>query len=141
MIKKGEPVLFADNSKGYLERCDAFERAAKDVGLIPIHYGGVGARVRESNLDKEIRDDFWRARAVVLYFGAPGEGSNYEDHWVLPEIRHCIATAIDCLIYVSDDFPHAILRKYGYALQPKVLSSRDDFGAVLRSDLEEIIGP
>ena len=139
MIKKGDRVVFTDNSKGYLERCDAFARIVRSTGLIPVFYGGLGAAVRQSNQDKEIRDAFWEAQAIVLHFGAPKDNSNHEDHWVLPEISHRIATGVDCLIYVSDNFPLSILQKHGYAGQPKLLSAGDDFGAVLRSDLQNII--
>jgi hypothetical protein len=139
MIKKGDRVFFADNSKGYLERCEAFAGIARGAGLTPVYYGGVGAAVRQSNQDKDIRDDFWKAHAIVLYLGAPNDNSDYDDHWVLPEISHRVATGVDCLIYVSDNFPLSTLQKYGYAGPPKVLSVSDDFGAALRSDLEKII--
>lgn len=139
VIKKGDRVFFADNSKSYLERCEAFERIAQSAGLIPVYYGGAGMAVRQSNQDRDIRDDFWNAEAIVLYFGAPKDNSNHEDHWVLPEISRRVATGVDCLIYVSDDFPLNTLQKYGYMDQPRVLSAGDDFGAALRSDLQNII--
>ena len=51
-----------------------------------------------------MRDDFYDTHAIVLYFGVPKDNTSYEDHWVLPEIKHRIA-AVDCLLYVSEDFP------------------------------------
>ena len=139
MIKKGDRVFFTDNSKGYLERRDVFEVAVRNGGLTPIFYGGAGAAVRRSNQDSEMRDDFYGADAVVLYFGAPEENSNHEDHWVLPEIIHLMAAGVDCLVYVSDDFPLSVLAKYGYAGQPRALSVGDDFGAALQDDLQKMM--
>jgi hypothetical protein len=131
--------FFADNSKDYLERCDAFARTVRDLGLVPVFHGGAGAAVRQSNQDGEMRDDFYGARAIVLYFGSPKEGSHYEDHWALSEIKHAVASGVDCLVYVSQDFPKAVLAKHGYSREPKVLSAEDDLGAALRSDLGNLL--
>ena len=139
MIRKGDRVFFADNSKGYLERCKAFTSAVRDAGLVPLSYGGAGTAVRQSTLDREIRDDFYGAQAIVLYFGTPENNSNYEDHWALSELKHRIGTNVDFLVYVSEDFPVGILQQFGYVGQHRVLSNSDQFGAVLRSDLERII--
>jgi hypothetical protein len=140
VIKKGDRVFFADNSKSYLQRCDVFGKTAEALGLVPALHGGVGAAVRQSNQDGEIRDSFYAAQAIVLYFGAPNDGSNHDDHWVLPELKHRITSGADLLIYVSEDFPVNVLQKYGYADRPQVLSGGNDFGTVLRNDLKKLIG-
>lgn len=38
------------------------------------------------------------------------------------------------------DFPKDILAKHGYNREAKVLSAEDDFGAILRDDLQKFIG-
>jgi hypothetical protein len=139
VIRKDDRVFFADNSKDYLERCGAFTRTARGLGLSPVTYGGAGTAVRQSNQDREMRDDFYCAQAIVLYFGAPKDGSNHEDHWVLPEIKHCIS-GVDCLLYLSEDFPLSVLQNHGYVGQPKVLSGGEDFGAALQNDLQKLMG-
>jgi len=80
VLREGERVFFADSSRDYQARCDVFQRTVQGMGLEPVFYAGAGKAVHQSNLDREIRDDFYAARAIVLYFGSPKEGSNHEDH-------------------------------------------------------------
>ena len=75
MLQKGERVFYADNSKDYLTRCGVFGQVVRDMGLEPVLYGGVGNMVRQSSVDSEIRNDFYTARAIVLYFGSPKQGA------------------------------------------------------------------
>jgi hypothetical protein len=140
VIRKGARIFFTDNSRDYLGRCDVFARTASGLGLTPVVYGGAGSAIRQSNQDSEIRDDFYSAQAVILYFGAPNDSSNHEDHWVLPELKHRIASGADCMLYVSEDFPVSVLQKYGYAGQPQVVCGGDDFGTALQSGLKKLIG-
>ncbi len=138
MLQKGERVFFADNSKDDQARCAVFARTTRDLGLVPVSYSGAGTAVRHSSLDREIRNDFYAARAVVLYFGTPKEGSSHGDHWVLREIRHVASAGVPCLVYVSEDFPKEILVNHGYQNEPKV-TSEADFGAALGRDLASLI--
>jgi len=140
VIRKGDRIFFADNSKDYLERCDVFASTARGLGLLPVFYGGAGAAVRQSNQDREMRGDFYGAQAIVLYFGSPKDGSDHEDHWILPEVKYAVESGLFCLVYVSKDFPKDILAKHGYNREAKVMSAEDDFGAILRDDLQKFIG-
>ena len=96
--------------------------------------------VRQSNVDAEIRNDFYAARAIVLYFGSPKEGSDYEDHWVLREVRHIAETDVPCLVYVSKDFPRDILAEHSYRGEVEVVSSEAEFSTSLQRDLARLIG-
>lgn len=109
------------------------------MALQPVVYSGAGNAERQSTLDRELRDDFYAARAIVLYFGSPKQGGDYEDHWVLQEIRHIIGSSVPCLVYVSNDFPRAILAKHGYDQEPKIVSTNADFGTALQRDLSNLI--
>ena len=140
MIRKGDRIFFADNSKDHLERCDVFVRTARELGLVPVFYCGAGAAVQQSNQDREMRNDFYGAQAIVLYFGSPKDGSDYEDHWVLRELKYAVESGVSCLVYVSKDFPKDILVNYGYNHEAKVVSAEDDFAAILRDDLKNFIG-
>jgi hypothetical protein len=139
MLQKGDRVFFTDNSKGDQARCIIFQRAVRDLGLEPVFYAGASRAVRESNVDREIREDFYTARALVLYFGSPKEGSDHEDHWVLPEIRHAARSGVPCLAYVSKDFPKEILVKHGYDGKAEVVLSEADFGPALQRDLGRLV--
>jgi hypothetical protein len=139
VLQKGDRVFYADNSKDYLTRCDVFQRTVHGRGLVPVFYGGVGKIVRESNVDQRMRDDFYTAQAIVLYFGSPKEGSNDDDHWALHEIGHATASGASCLVYISKDFPREILLEHSYDGMAEVLSTEADFGAALQRDLAKLL--
>jgi hypothetical protein len=81
VLQKGERVFFADNSKGGQARADVFRMTVQGMGFVPVFYVGTGSAVRQSNLDRELRSDFYSARAIVLYFGYPvGTGRLRLDH-------------------------------------------------------------
>ena len=62
MLRKGGRILFADNSAGDRERGGIFRLVAGELGLAPYFYVGATFAIRESNLDREMRDD-----ALPLY--------------------------------------------------------------------------
>ncbi len=138
MLQKGERVFFADNSKDYQVRCEVFRGTVQGMGLEPAIYAGAGNAVRQSSLDRDMRDDFYAARAIVLYFGSPKEGSDHEDHWVLQEIKHVIESGVPCLVYVSKDFPRDILVKHAHNGEVEVLSTEVEFSTALQRDLAKL---
>ena len=105
---------------------------------MPVFHVGTGTLIRGSNVDSEVRADFYAARAVVLYFGSPRPGSADQDHWALPELKHALASRVDCLIYVSEDYPRSVLIEHGYAGEPTVILAERDFGSVLKEHLEAL---
>jgi hypothetical protein len=139
VLHKDDRVFYADNSKDYLTRCDVFERTVQGRGLVPVFYGGVGKIVHKSNVDQRMRDDLYTARAIVLYFGSPKEGSNNDDHWALNEIGHATASGVPCLVYISKNFPREVLLEHGYDRVPEVLSTEADFGASSQRDLDKLL--
>ena len=139
MIQRGAPVFYADNSVGAYERCVIFSNTIISLGLVPFFYCGAGVDMRESTQAAEIERDFERAHAVVLYFGAPKPNSNNENHWALSALRHIGERGVDVLVYVSNPYPVAILRKCGYNGEPRIITDDAAFASLLRMDLREII--
>jgi hypothetical protein len=144
MLKKGDLVFFAENSgdSGILEGnfgAEFYRIAALELGLHAIFYTGIGLAARQSNLDKEIRDDFYRARACALYFGEPKDASTPDDHWALPELSHAISLGIECLIYVAPNFPTDQLPAVGYSDLPRIVRSKEEFCEALRADLTRLL--
>src|SRR5258708_22870150 len=143
MLKNGDRVFLAENSKdsGILAGNFGaeFYRIAREFGFWAIFYTGIGLAARESNLDREIRDDFYGARACVLYFGQPKDASTHDDHWALPELRYAIDRGIECLIYVAPNFPTATLTTSGYSGQPRIVRSKEEFCEALQADLQRLL--
>ena len=144
MLTKGDIVFFAENSKdsGSLAgnfSAEFYRIVGLELGLYAIFYSGIGLAARQSNLDKEIRDDFYKARACVLYFGEAKDASMHDDHWALPELKHAIDRGIECLIYVGRNFPTDLLTKVGYTGQHRIVHSKEEFCEALQADLKRLL--
>jgi len=145
MLKRGDHVFFAENSEesGVLNGKYGFEFyriAGTELGLFAIYYQGAKLEIRESSLDREMRNDFYGSRALALYLGTPKPGSTHHDNWVLPELKHAIAQGMECLIYVSPTFPRELLKQYGYENAPKIVHTKAEFCSVLLDDLKRLVG-
>lgn len=139
VLNKGDSVFYADVSKDRRENVKTVSRAVVDLGLVPIAYSGAQLSVRESNIDAEIRADFYGASSLVLYFGPPDPDKNYEDNWVLPELVTVVSLGDRLLVYVSEDFPQAVLNHSGYTLDPRVVGRGDDLAGIVQDDLATLL--
>ena len=97
LYEKGiKNAVLVCNSANALDLAASFRAIASEVGLTPIYYLGASRKLRESNVDNSLRDDFFPAKTKVLCFG-PYQGGSTPDfegyHWVLPEIRHLVEGA------------------------------------------------
>jgi hypothetical protein len=141
--KEGErQVFFAQNSPDSTEWSAEFWKIVKERGLVPIFYDGVGRDYvpkpgMANTLDNEMNEDFFMVKTIVLYFGPARPGKDYEDHWVLPHLKHVRPDRI-LIVYASSDYPTEILRQYGLKSAPTIVSNKQDFAAALRRDLDKL---
>jgi hypothetical protein len=132
-------VFFAINSRDDNPWIDSFIRVVRGRGLKPIWYSGAGRDVvppagMSDTLDTELREDFYPAKTIVLYFGEPKKGSDDEDHWVLSNLAH-VGTGHTLLVYVSKDYPVEVLRRYGFKGVPIVVAGPAEFEKSLREQI------
>lgn len=132
-------VFFAINSRDDSPWIESFLRVVRERGLRPIHYSGAGRDIvpqagQSNTLDDELRDDFYPAKTIVLYFGEPKKGSDDEDHWVLSNLAH-VGSEHALLVYVSRDYPVGVLRRYGFKGTPIVVPNPAEFEKSLREQI------
>lgn len=127
-------VFFAINSHDNNPWIESFVRVVRERGLRPIYYSGAGREIVRSNLDAELREDFFNAKTIVLYFGEPKDGSDGEDHWVLANLAH-VGAGHSLLVYVSKDYPVEILKRYQFKGTPILVANPADFEKSLREQI------
>jgi hypothetical protein len=133
-------VFFAINSPDSEPWIAEFLRIVEELELVPIYYSGAGRAILPDDelpntIDDGIRDDFYSAKTVVLYL-ASKDGSDYEDHWVLPNIRY-LSKDRNLLVYTSNDYPNDILARYGSDCVSVVVADAIEFGSLLREALQK----
>jgi hypothetical protein len=142
-VKKGDPVLFAENSKesSVLEGKYGqlfYEVAGRELELYAIFYCGVGDSP-PANVRSDLYRDLQRAVAAVFYFGSPKLGANGD--WGLSHLQRALAQGIPCLVYVSPTFSIEVLRQAGFAEEPVVIDTHDEFRERLRANLQQMMSP
>jgi hypothetical protein len=142
--KQGEKeAVLVENSPGTREWGTMFAKITSEEGFVPYLYSGASRDKDSSNIGDELRDEFYPARTKILCFGpCPSFHStpDYENHWVLAEMRHVLDRSQDnVLVYVTQDFPQAILMKYGFNSTPTIISDAHEFAATLLRDLKMIM--
>jgi hypothetical protein len=140
--KQGEKeAVLVENSTETRDWGTAFLKVASEEGFVPYLYSGASRDIDGSNIGIELRDDFYPAKTKILCFGPCSSQStqNYENHWVLADLKHVLDRSQDnVLVYVTQDFPQAILTKYGFNSNPTVISDTHEFAMTLRRDLKKI---
>jgi len=142
--REGErQVFFAENSPESADWHQEFWNIVKEHGLVPIFYSHVGreyvpARGMANTLDNEMNEDFFAAKTIVLYFGFPYPEKDYEDHWVLPNLKH-LRPDRNLVVYVSNNYPTKVLSEYGLNGTPTVVARKQDFASALRRDLQKLV--
>ena len=104
MLQRNDCVFYCDN-RSTNEYFTIASSVIRDIGLVPLAYRGVGLSARKSNLDKELREDFFRAKAIVILLGM-GEGWNSDDpmdSWAIQELKHVSSATL--LVYTVSDIP------------------------------------
>ena len=135
MLRQGDNVFYSDNGKGMTDYCGAAFRVIRDLGLTPLAHGGAGLDARKSNFDKEIRDDFYQSKVVILFLGK-GEGwKTIEDNWALPELKQTISFEIKCFVYVLARITKEEIKSLNLPIDPAVVENKDYFETILKQNL------
>ena len=130
-----QQAIFCHNSPEAKVWEEKFKSLAAEKELRPITYSDAGSGIRpeppaRSNVDNELRDDFFQSGARIVYLGRPPSG-NFNDHWALQELPEAGERV---LILLSPDFPRAVLQSWT-KVEPKVVASEDEFAAAVRAYL------
>lgn len=140
MLQRGDRVFFSNNSAaGPTGYSDAASQTIRALGLVPLVYEGAGLNVRNSNLDREIRDDFYQSKVVVLLLGTGQRWRSIEDNWAIPELEHAISIEMGCFVYVTAEMSEEELTRLQLPIDAVVVRDEDHFAATLRQNLEQLM--
>lgn len=137
MLKQGDIVFYTDNNKNVTSEYHINAiKIITDLQLTPFHYTGLDLKTRGSSLDTEIRDDFYKAKVVILVLGKDNNWRNTEDNWVIPELSYANEHGIKCLIYTTA--PLTETENKLLPLNPFFIRNLEHFEITLRADLEQL---
>lgn len=142
MLQKGDCAFFCHNGMGISDYDTAARQTIESLGLILFYYSGVTLAVRNSNLDREIRDDFYNAKvAVVLLCGKDqrGEGQSIGDNWAIPELKHVISYGRNCLVYATAEATDEEIESLDLPVDVRTVRDADHFAIALKQDLEQLM--
>lgn len=130
-------VFYSDNATTNSAELGAAVRAIKSRTLTPALYVNVRRAARSSNTDHQIRNGFYGALVICLYFRENGSAwFPVLDHWAIDELGH-----IRCpgLIYLAPNVSAAtqsmLASKASGTCRIRRLSASDDLQLVLAADL------
>jgi hypothetical protein len=90
-------VFYCDNGgEQSLNYQAAFRRAMTSLGYQAFAYSGLGAQTRQSNIDREIRDDFFDSDQVVVLFNREPR-----DSWAMAELDNISPIADRLLVFAT----------------------------------------
>lgn len=138
MIQRGDNIFYTDNQRESTY-CPIAVRIIQDLGLIPYFYKGAGLSVRNSSLDREIRDDFYNAKVVVIVLGKGNEWRNIDDNWATPELECTARFGISCLIYSSVELSLEEVKLLKLPFNPVVVKDETDFSVIFEHDLQKLM--
>ena len=137
MLVKGDRVFFCTNSAASLDYWTAAFQIIQSLGLIPLTYAGLRTAARDSNINREARDDLYKSKVWILFLAAD-KAVAITDHWALPEVNHKGDKVL--LVYAVDTISRKELAQL--ALPVNVVSVKDapQFSADLKQQLENLLG-
>jgi predicted methyltransferase len=138
MLAAGDYVFFCTNSAKVNDSFVAAFQTIQSLNLVPLAYAGVRLRVRNSNLDQEIRHDFYMASLAVIFLEA-GQTLSMNDHWALPELGVRHGSGKSLLIYASASTPREDVRHLGLPVDAVFIEDMAQFASDLRLRLEQLM--
>lgn len=142
MLREGDNVFFCHSSAGMWDYNEAAWRTIKSLGLTPFFHGGLTLDVKDSNLDREVRDDFHKSNVVVvLLLGKKQrrEGSSVGDNWAIPELKWVISNGIAGFVYTTDEVTQEEINSLDLPVDVVIVKDLNHFETTLRQDLEQLM--
>ena len=130
-------ILCVSSASGVYAGVHARTREIIDsFGLVPLIYEGVRLRVRESSLDREIRDDFYSAHLIVILLDVKQE-EPLSDNWALPEVTHIAERPL--LVYASSSASSDYIKKLSLPVDVVLVSGEEEFASQLQNQLRQLM--
>jgi len=110
-------------------------RIIKEIGLTPFVYENIELNAKSSNLDKEIRDDFYESKIAIIVLGMQKGGKEIGNNWAIPELSSAISIGIKCFVYILAKITKKEIEVLNLPLDPIIITDERDFESKLERDL------
>jgi len=138
MLKKGDKVFYSDNGVVSPNFMSIAFHTIKKLGLIPLVYSGAKQNIKKSNLDREIRDDFYESKLVIIMLGKTNGIESVKDEWVLLEIDHAINLGIQVIIYLTKEISEEEKIGLNFPVKPITIRDLNHFESLLEGNLRRL---
>jgi hypothetical protein len=147
MLQRGDNVFFCHNGPGTDYDGIAY-RIIESLGLTPFIYSGITLDTKKSTLEGELRDDFYKSKAIILLLLGQTQrrdNSNIEDNWAIPELKCSIpqgratSQGINYFVYATTEVTKEEINNLELPINVTVVENEKHFEAVLKQNLEKII--
>lgn len=101
MLKKGDNIFFNSTNK-YLPIHNIFN-FVQSIGLVSLNWENAGLEMRNSNFDREMRDDFYKSKVAIIALGTSKERQYLGDNWAVPELEAAKEFGVKCFIYITQE--------------------------------------
>jgi hypothetical protein len=133
-------VFYSDNARVRSQELAAAIRAITSRHLTPEWHVNVRRAARSSNVDRQIRNSFFQAAAICLFFRPTGiDWFNITDHWVIAELVH---VQVPCFIYLAPTVAPATERmlagRASATCNIRRMSASDDIEVLIIGDLASV---
>lgn len=137
-LASGDRVFLCVNSaRGVYAAAHARTREIiGSFGLVPLIYEGARLSVRESSLDRQIRDDFYSAHLIVILLDVK-QGEPLSDNWALPEVAHIDKGTL--LVYASSNASSDEIKNLNLPVDVVLVSGEEEFVGQLQNQLRQLM--
>jgi len=139
MLKQGDNVFYCGTGEGEVDYFAAALRTIQACGLTPLAYSNTGLEIKKSTLDREMRDDLYQSKVLVVLLVKEKDGESIKDNWALPELTHIIASGIRCFFYITSEITQEETKELNLPIEAIIVENEKNFETILKQSLQELL--
>jgi hypothetical protein len=128
-------VFYVDNAP----HTASYHKSACDViramNFVPLIYRGITLTTRTSSVDREIREDFYKSKIVILLLGVGNGWLDMRDNWVFPELAYAASAGMRILAYLTEEVGQTEVDSLGLPVSYGIVGDEASFAKLLAEDL------
>jgi len=103
--------------------------------FVPLIYRRIRLTTRASSVDREIREDFYKSKIVVVLLGIGDDWLDIRDNWVFPELAYAASAGMRILAYVTEEVRQTEVDSLGLPVSCGTVADEASFAKLLAEDL------
>lgn len=138
MLKKGDNIFFISTNKS-LPIHNIFN-LVQTIGLVSLNWENAGLEMRNSNFDREMRDNFYKSKVAIIALGTSKEREDLGDNWAVPELEAAKEFGVKCFVYITPEISKDEFKVLNLKYTPILVKNMDDFKKDIQKKLEDLMG-